>query len=60
MQDHDVRRSGLTRRCVLGGMGGAGLALMFSPALAQETIDLHVPGGPSTRRISTSYPQKPE
>src|SRR6201990_250254 len=58
MQDHDVRRSGLTRRRVLGGMGGAGLALMFSPALAQETIDLHVPGGPSTRTITTSYPQK--
>src|SRR6201990_134951 len=58
MQDHDVRRSGLTRRRVLGGMGGAGLALMFSPALAQGTIDLHVPGGPSTRTITTSYPQK--
>src|ERR1700687_6077705 len=58
MQDHDVQRSGLTRRVVLSGMGIAGLALMSSPALAQETVDLHVPGGPSARMITTSYPQK--
>src|SRR5260221_4986672 len=58
MQDQDVQPSGLTRRRVLGGMGIASLALMSSPALAQETVDLHVPGGPSTRMITTSYPQK--
>ena len=58
MQEYDVQPSELTRRRVLGGMGIAGLALMSSPALAQETIDLHVPGGPSTRMITTSYPQK--
>jgi DMSO/TMAO reductase YedYZ molybdopterin-dependent catalytic subunit len=58
MQDHDVQSSVLTRRRVLGGMGIAGLALMSSPASAQETVDLHVPGGPSTRVITTSYPQK--
>src|SRR6202521_5820189 len=58
MQDHDVQSSGPTRRRVLGGMGIAGLALISSPALAQQTIDLHVPGGPSTRMITTSYPQK--
>ena len=58
MQDHDVRPSGLTRRGVLGGMGIAGLALMSSPASAQQMVDLHVPGGPSTRLITTSYPQK--
>src|SRR5260370_30690029 len=56
MQDHDVQP--LTRRRVLGGMGIASLALMSSPALAQQTVDLHVPGGPSTRMITTSYPQK--
>jgi hypothetical protein len=39
-------------------MGIASLALMSSPALAQEAVDLHVPGGPSTRMITTSYPQK--
>src|SRR6202045_4414808 len=58
MQNYDVQPSDLTRRRVLGGMGVAGLALMSSPALAQETVDLHVPGGPSTRMITTSYPQK--
>jgi DMSO/TMAO reductase YedYZ molybdopterin-dependent catalytic subunit len=57
MQDHDVRRSELTRRSLLGGMGVTSL-LMSSPVLAQQTIDLHVLGGPSTRMITTSYPQK--
>src|ERR1700726_381216 len=58
MQDHEMQPSGLTRRRVLGGMGIAGFALMSSPASAQQTVDLHVPGGPSTRIITTSYPQK--
>src|SRR6201989_3186717 len=58
MQDHDVQTSALTRRRVLGGRGAAGRALMSPPALAQETVDLHVPGGASTRMITTSYPQK--
>jgi len=31
---------------MLGGMGLASLALMSSRASAQQTIDLHVPGGP--------------
>src|SRR6202171_4730215 len=58
MQDHDVQPSEVTRRHVLSGMGIASLALMSSPLSAQETVDLHVPGGPSTRMITTSYPQK--
>src|SRR6202158_1992025 len=58
MQDHDVQPSGLTRRVVLSGMGIASVALMSSPALAQQSVDLHVPGGPSTGIIITSYPQK--
>src|SRR5712671_2163826 len=58
MQDNDVQPRGLTRRRVLGGMGIANLALMSSRASAQQTVDLHVPGGPSTRTITTSYPQK--
>src|ERR1700710_2811799 len=58
MQDHEFQTSALTRRRVLGGMGIAGLALMSSPASAQETVDLRVPGGPSTRIITMSYPQK--
>src|SRR6201982_3469186 len=55
MQDQDVP---LTRRAALGRLGVAGLSLMSSPALAQQTVDLHVPGGPSSRVITTSYPQK--
>ena len=58
MQDRDVQPSGLTRRRVLGGMGIASLALTSSPASAQQMVDLHVQGGPSTRMITTSYPQK--
>src|SRR5260370_7343538 len=58
MQDNDVQPRGLTRRRVLGGMGIASLALMSSRASAQQTVDLHVAGGPSTRTITTSYPQK--
>ncbi len=58
MQNHGVQSSVLTRRRVLRGMGIASLALMSSPASAQETADLHVPRGPSTRVITTSYPQK--
>jgi DMSO/TMAO reductase YedYZ molybdopterin-dependent catalytic subunit len=51
IQDHDAKPSGLTRRRVLSGIGIASLALMSSPASAQETVDLHMPGGPSTRKI---------
>src|SRR6202023_1549843 len=58
MQDHDEQSWGATRRRVLGGMGIAGLALMSSPALAQQTVDLQVSGGPSSRIITTSNPQK--
>src|SRR5246500_5480539 len=58
MQDQDVPPPRLTRRAALGRLGVAGLSLMSSPAFAQQTVDLHVPGGPSTRTITTSYPQK--
>src|ERR1700761_6698685 len=62
MQHHDLQSSKLTRRRLLGGMGVTSLALMSAPALArktvQETVDLHAPGGPSTRIVTTSYPQK--
>jgi DMSO/TMAO reductase YedYZ molybdopterin-dependent catalytic subunit len=58
MQDHDAKPSGPTRRRLLSGMGIASLALMSSPASAKETVDLHMPGGPSTRMITTAYPQK--
>jgi DMSO/TMAO reductase YedYZ molybdopterin-dependent catalytic subunit len=35
-----------------------GLALLPARARAEETVDLRVPGGPSTRPITTAYPQK--
>src|SRR3982074_13422 len=58
MQDNNVRPRGPTRRRLLGGMGIASLALMSSRASAQQRVALRVPGGPSTRTITTSYPQK--
>jgi DMSO/TMAO reductase YedYZ molybdopterin-dependent catalytic subunit len=58
MRDQNVQASLLTRRNVLRRIGLGSLALMSGPALAQETVDLHAPGGPSTRTITTSYPQK--
>jgi DMSO/TMAO reductase YedYZ molybdopterin-dependent catalytic subunit len=58
MQDQDVPPPRPTRRAALGRLGVAGLSLMSSPAFAQQTVDLHVPGGPSSRVITTSYPQK--
>jgi DMSO/TMAO reductase YedYZ molybdopterin-dependent catalytic subunit len=58
MQDQDVPPPRLTRRAALGRLGVAGLSLMSSPAFAQQTVDLHVPGGPSSPVITTSYPQK--
>jgi DMSO/TMAO reductase YedYZ molybdopterin-dependent catalytic subunit len=58
MQDQDAPPSRLTRRGALQGLGVAGLSLMASRAFAQQTVDLDVPGGPSTRVITTSYPQK--
>jgi DMSO/TMAO reductase YedYZ molybdopterin-dependent catalytic subunit len=48
----------ISRRNLLGGAGMGGLALLSSPVWAQETVDLHVPGGPSTRQITTAYPEK--
>jgi DMSO/TMAO reductase YedYZ molybdopterin-dependent catalytic subunit len=58
MLDQDPLLSRMSRRGALRGLGVASLSLMSSRAFAQETVDLHVPGGPSTRVITTSYPQK--
>jgi hypothetical protein len=58
MQDQDAPPLRLTRRRALRGLGVAGLSLLSSRAFAQQTVDLDVPGGPSTRVITTSYPQK--
>jgi len=48
----------MTRRLLLGAAGMGGLALLPAPARAEETVDLRAPGGPSTRPITTAYPQK--
>jgi len=48
----------MTRRLLLGAAGMGGLALLPAPVRAKETVDLRVPGGPSTRPITTAYPQK--
>jgi DMSO/TMAO reductase YedYZ molybdopterin-dependent catalytic subunit len=49
-----MTRRGLIRTAAAMG----GLAWLATPACAEETIDLKVPGGPSTRPITTAYPQK--
>ena len=58
MQNHDVLGRQMTRRLLLGAAGMGGLALLPAPVRAEETVDLRVPGGPSTRPITTAYPQK--
>jgi len=58
MQKPDVLGRQMTRRLLLGATGMGGLALLPAPARAEETVDLRVPGGPSTRAITTAYPQK--
>jgi DMSO/TMAO reductase YedYZ molybdopterin-dependent catalytic subunit len=48
----------MTRRHMLGAAGMGGLALLTRRSWAQSMVDLHAPGGPSTRPLSTEYPQK--
>ncbi len=44
------------RRLLVGGaVGGIGL---LAPKVFAETVDLHAAGGPSTRPLTTSYPEK--
>lgn len=45
----------LTRRGLIAGAGGAALA---APALAQQLIDLGLPGGPSERSLAPRFPGK--
>jgi DMSO/TMAO reductase YedYZ molybdopterin-dependent catalytic subunit len=58
MASRDLLGYETTRRGLLGAAGIGGLALLPVPAWAEETVDLRVPGGPSTRPITTAYPQK--
>jgi DMSO/TMAO reductase YedYZ molybdopterin-dependent catalytic subunit len=58
LQRQDVLRQQMTRRRLLGASAMGGLALLSEPASAQTTVDLQAPGGPSTRQITTAFPQK--
>jgi DMSO/TMAO reductase YedYZ molybdopterin-dependent catalytic subunit len=58
LQRQDVFRQQMTRRRLLGASAMGGLALLSEPASAQTTVDLQAPGGPSTRQITTAFPQK--
>src|ERR1700758_845031 len=57
MKVYEIPPPRMSRRKVLGGVGMGGVALLSSPVLA-ETVDLHYPGGPTTRQITTAFPEK--
>jgi DMSO/TMAO reductase YedYZ molybdopterin-dependent catalytic subunit len=44
------------RRKFMAGIGLAGFALVSTPALADETIDLGLPGGDGVRPVTTAFP----
>jgi DMSO/TMAO reductase YedYZ molybdopterin-dependent catalytic subunit len=48
----------LSRRFLIGQVGLAGLAMAATPAWAQTTVDLALPGGPDARPMTTRFPQK--
>jgi DMSO/TMAO reductase YedYZ molybdopterin-dependent catalytic subunit len=51
-------KGSLTRRNVLHALGAGAAAMISKPVWAQETVDFKIPGGPSVRPITTSFPQK--
>lgn len=48
-----------SRRSFLLGAGSLGAAALAAPAWAASTVDLHLPGGPSTRPLTSEFPGKP-
>ncbi|WP_219324223.1 molybdopterin-dependent oxidoreductase [Methylovirgula sp. HY1] len=50
----------MTRRRLIGSAGASSLALVSSPSWARTMVDLHLPGGPSARALTTAFPQKAE
>ncbi|TPG21883.1 oxidase [Sphingomonas koreensis] len=48
----------INRRRVLQASALGGLAAFATPALAQKLADLGLPGGPSSREMTTAFPQK--
>ncbi|MGA7326825.1 MAG: molybdopterin-dependent oxidoreductase [Rhodomicrobium sp.] len=47
-----------SRRDFIKGAGVLGAAAAVSSASANEFIDLHLPGGPSKRELTSAFPQK--
>lgn len=47
-----------SRRTLLKRAGIAGLSLLSSSALADDAIDLKLPGGVGTRSMTTAFPDK--
>ena len=47
-----------TRRDVVRGIGGAGLAMAAGKAVAANTVDFPFPGGVGEREIITDFPEK--
>ena len=58
MPNREAECHGISRRGLLGAAGMVGLAALSATAAAEETVDLGVPGGPSTRPITTAFPKK--
>jgi len=56
--EHTPSAAALSRRNLLRQVSLAGLASLASPAWAQTTINLPLPGGPTERPITTGFPQK--
>ncbi len=49
-----------SRRRFLGRAALGGAMLAAAPAFAQDSVDLHLPGGPSTRSMTSAFPDKGE
>src|SRR3984957_11187510 len=58
LQSRDVLGRLMTRRRLLGAAGMGGLALLSESGWAQTTVALRARGRPSTRPITTAFPQK--
>lgn len=61
MDDFDVDLAKLqSRRRFLAELGMGSGALLAAPALGQGLVDLALPGGPSSRATTSSFPEKGE
>lgn len=64
MGEETSSRHAITRRHLLGTVGSGSLALLSTPSLVNQalaaSIDLGLTGAPSTRPLTTAFPQKGE